>query len=262
MRVPTIQCLFVAPGFLYHVVSIALQVSNGPISNLPFELLHLILEYAIPPRLFLNPSFSFGPNSPWSHAMRQLKSHVLVCKMWWDVGIDLLYRDVTIGQILRLVHSLQFHCLIHEAFLSVFYSCLPETPSRCPRLVLNYDYMTVKAQGATRFRSLFSESIVDLELSLHRMPITHLGLCTKTLDPLPLISKTVTVSFPFHHSHSIASRCSIAYGNCIQTWETMGKQSLDSGPCLISNNWRCTVPSPLRSRSPVAFPFSRSMERA
>ena len=64
-----------------------LQVSNRPISNLPFELLNLILDYTIPPRLFLNPSFSLGPNSALSLTMRQMKSRVLVCKIWWDVHI-------------------------------------------------------------------------------------------------------------------------------------------------------------------------------
>ncbi|KAF9237468.1 hypothetical protein BU15DRAFT_48717, partial [Melanogaster broomeanus] len=81
-----------------------------PISSLPFELLHLILEYAIPPHLFLNPWVGWGPSSAWCLAMRQLRYFMLVSRWWREVGIDLLYCHVVIrriGQLTTLLRSLE-----------------------------------------------------------------------------------------------------------------------------------------------------------
>ena len=177
-------------------VPIVLQASNVPISKLPFELLHIILDHAIPPRLFLNPSFSFGPNSAWSHAIRQLKSHVLVCKMWWEVGIDILYQDVTIRRVdqipalLRsfelntrlghLVHSFQVHCYVPPSFMRMVCHGLSKIPNFCPnitRLVINHNTESGLFLDPTRFQSLFSGRIADLELLWDRKPINHLALC-------------------------------------------------------------------------------------
>ncbi|KAF9237469.1 hypothetical protein BU15DRAFT_76013 [Melanogaster broomeanus] len=81
-----------------------------PISSLPFELLHLILEYAIPPHLFLDPAVRWGPSSAWCLAMLQLRHFVLVSRWWREVSIDLLYCHVVIrhiGQLTTLLRSLE-----------------------------------------------------------------------------------------------------------------------------------------------------------
>ena len=183
------------------ILIVVIQVSHGPISHLPFELLHLILEFTIPPRLFLDPSFSLSPHSAWSHATRQLKAHVLVCKLWWDVGIDLLYQDITIRRVdqtpalLRalklntrlgpLVRTFQVHCYIPPSFMRMLCDGLSEIPDLCcniVRLVINPKTESSHFLDLDRFSSLFSKSIVDLELTLDRMLITPLALCSDLIS--------------------------------------------------------------------------------
>ena len=223
------------------------QISNGPISNLPFELLRIILDYAIPPRLFLNPSFSFGPNSAWSHAIRQLKSHVLVCKMWWEVGIGLLYQDVTIRRVdqipalLRsfelntrlgpLVRNFQVHCYVPHLFARMLCRGLSEIPSFCPnitRLVINHETEPEHSFDTTKFQRLFSKSILDLELSLDSMPINHLALCSNLLSlTINIKDGTVFTSLIF---------------DCLEDFHCIWHSNLvmergDSNEVIISERW-------------------------
>lgn len=191
------QCRSVVLVFLYHAHPDRHgTVIAGPIPHkFPFELLHLIFEFTIPPRLFLDPSFSFGPHSAWSHATRQLKAHVLVCKMWWDVGIDLLYQDISIRHVdqtpalLRtlklntrlgpLVRTFQVHCHMPPSFMRMLRHGLSEIPDFCPnivRLVINHETESPHFHDFEWFARLCYKPIVDLELTLDRTLIAHLAL--------------------------------------------------------------------------------------
>ncbi|KAF9237471.1 hypothetical protein BU15DRAFT_48642 [Melanogaster broomeanus] len=97
-----------------------------PISSLPVETLHFIMENAVPPSFFLDPSIGRGPFSAWCQKLRQLKYFVLVCRWWRDVGIDLLYRDVVIrriGQIPALLRSLEANPMLGPMVRSLRIDC-------------------------------------------------------------------------------------------------------------------------------------------
>ncbi|KAF9235076.1 hypothetical protein BU15DRAFT_78376 [Melanogaster broomeanus] len=99
-----------------------------PISSLPFELLHLILEYATPPNLFLNPSVGRGPSSAWCLALRQLKYFVLVSRWWREVSSDLLYCHVVIRRIVQLtalLRSLEANPKLGPFVRSLRITCFP-----------------------------------------------------------------------------------------------------------------------------------------
>ena len=196
------------------ILIVVIQVSHGLISHLPFELLHLILEFTIPPRLFLDPSFPLGSHSPWSHATRQLKAHVLVCRMWRDVGMDLLYQDITIRHVdqtpalLRtlklntrlgpLIRTFRVHCYIPPSFMRMLCDGLSEIRNLCPnivRLVINLEIESPYFLDLKWFSDLFYLAIADLELSLDRVEIAPLALCSH-LRSLTIHTTDRTVTIP------------------------------------------------------------------
>ncbi|KIJ63980.1 hypothetical protein HYDPIDRAFT_28873 [Hydnomerulius pinastri MD-312] len=169
------------------------------ISSLPFELLHLILEYATPPNLFLDASICRGPSSAWSQTLRQLKSFVLVCRTWWDVGINLLYCHVIIRRIGQLpallrsleanpklgsiVRTLQIDCFVPHGYHLIFEYALAQIWASFihnTRLILNHqtddrDHELPKVPDAVL------SSTIDLEIGPgHRLPLLFSSLvqCT------------------------------------------------------------------------------------
>ncbi|KAG0696043.1 hypothetical protein DFH29DRAFT_242020 [Suillus ampliporus] len=71
----------------------------------PPAILLEILEYALPPTVFLDPSLACGPFSAWRPAQRVKKSIVLVCKFWREIGTVLLYREIHFGASDKSQHS-------------------------------------------------------------------------------------------------------------------------------------------------------------
>ncbi|KAF9235079.1 hypothetical protein BU15DRAFT_32168, partial [Melanogaster broomeanus] len=141
-----------------------------------------IMENAVPPSFFLDPSIGRGPFSAWCQKLRQLKYFVLVCRWWRDVGIDLLYRDVVIrriGQIPALlrsleanavlgpmVRSLRIDCFVPRGYGAVFEGGLNQICAFCTkntRLVLNNSTEGGLLELPKIDGSILS-SIVDLEI--------------------------------------------------------------------------------------------------
>ncbi|KAF9235077.1 hypothetical protein BU15DRAFT_26793, partial [Melanogaster broomeanus] len=162
-----------------------------PILSLPVETLHFIMENAVPPSVFLDPSISRGPFSAWCQKLRQLKYFVLVCRWWRDVGIDLLYRDVVIrriGQIPALlrsleanpmlgpmVRSLRVDCFVPRGYNLVFEGGLNQIYAFCTQnthLVLNHDTEGNFPDLPIIDGSILS-SIVDLEIG-SGYPLPHM----------------------------------------------------------------------------------------
>ncbi|OBZ65851.1 hypothetical protein A0H81_14091 [Grifola frondosa] len=81
--------------------------------RLPPELLLHVLRLAIPPSHELEVSLIGGSNSGWMQAMRTKKSFPLVCRGWFEVGMEILYEDIVllrIGQIAALADTLETSC--------------------------------------------------------------------------------------------------------------------------------------------------------
>lgn len=92
----------------------------------PPEILLDILEFALPPTVFLDASLACGPLSAWSLAQRTKKSLVLVCKFWRKISTPLLYREIhlrRIGQVAALLNTLQSNGRLGEMIVDINISC-------------------------------------------------------------------------------------------------------------------------------------------
>ncbi|KAH7885899.1 hypothetical protein F5I97DRAFT_1876296 [Phlebopus sp. FC_14] len=74
------------------------------ISMMPYELLREIFVLAIPPEVFLDPFLGRGPNSAWCQATQTKRAIVLVCKFWYDIALDLLYKRGTFRRLGQMGH--------------------------------------------------------------------------------------------------------------------------------------------------------------
>jgi hypothetical protein len=86
-------------------------MASKSVPILPIEITRMIIANALPPSTSLfNPALTLGPNSPWSRVLRFKKAVPLVCKDWFDVGNEHLYREIVIrrpGQITVLLSTIQ-----------------------------------------------------------------------------------------------------------------------------------------------------------
>ncbi|KIJ63969.1 hypothetical protein HYDPIDRAFT_28865 [Hydnomerulius pinastri MD-312] len=186
-------------------------------------MIQTILEYATPPNSFLDASIRPGPYSPWAQALRQLKSFVLVCSMWWDVGIEFLYRDVTIrriGQIPALlrtltanpklglfVRSLRTDCFIFNlrGYDDVFEQGLAQILSYCP-----YNTVLGLSCRAPANYSHFPELPDATWLSLRKLEIGQGHSLPHISASLALCSNLVSLSILFDgHSNDTFDATSV-----------------------------------------------------
>ncbi|KAG1757707.1 hypothetical protein EDB19DRAFT_59003 [Suillus lakei] len=92
----------------------------------PPEILLDILEFALPPPVFLDASLACGPLSAWCLAQRTKKALVLVCKFWREIGTPLLYREIhlrRIGQVAALLSTLEGNARLGEVIMDINVSC-------------------------------------------------------------------------------------------------------------------------------------------
>ncbi|KAH7890226.1 hypothetical protein F5I97DRAFT_1795848, partial [Phlebopus sp. FC_14] len=141
-----------------------------------------ILECATPPNIYLDPAICRGPSSAWCQMLRQLKSFILVCRVWRDVGTNILYRCVVIrrfGQIPALlrtlqgdpklgpmIHELQIRCFVPRGYSTVFEQALAQLWPLCPsttRLSLDHPMDDPHHEFPSVMDSILP-SIVDLEI--------------------------------------------------------------------------------------------------
>ncbi|TFK48039.1 hypothetical protein OE88DRAFT_596831 [Heliocybe sulcata] len=112
----------------------------------------IILGHCFGPPDLLDPSITQGPNSPWSRMVRDQKSVVRVCKSWWAVGVEFLYKHVAlrrVGQIPALLRTLEettdaqlssmissiiVGCAVPDICSDAFTASLDCLLAKCPRL--------------------------------------------------------------------------------------------------------------------------------
>ncbi|KAG2135334.1 hypothetical protein DEU56DRAFT_756713 [Suillus clintonianus] len=100
-------------------------------TNLPVEILRVIMELTMPPPLqslhFLDSTIISRYNRhSRSCSLQTLRKHLLVCKYWYDVGISFLYRRVVIlqsKQLFRLAHVVSNNRSLGEMILSLHLEC-------------------------------------------------------------------------------------------------------------------------------------------
>ena len=112
----------------------------------------MIFNRAVPPHALLDPALFSGERSPWCHSLRFMKSIVLVCRSWYNVGSVFLYQYICIRRFPQLeclcktlqisnsssrhlgalVKSLDIQCYIPESFASQFAENLCAIMKLCP----------------------------------------------------------------------------------------------------------------------------------
>ncbi|TRM66777.1 hypothetical protein BD626DRAFT_627263 [Schizophyllum amplum] len=78
------------------------------IADLPPEILLLIFKRSVAPAFLISPSYSVYEES-WMECMRTKQTLSLVCRLWQQVAIELLYEDIgfrSIGQLAALLETL------------------------------------------------------------------------------------------------------------------------------------------------------------
>ncbi|KZT24380.1 hypothetical protein NEOLEDRAFT_1148743 [Neolentinus lepideus HHB14362 ss-1] len=171
---------------------IAREEADTPLSNrsailkLPPEVLRIILDYCFAgPLDLLEPSITQGPNSLWSRTLRDQKSVVRVCKPWWAVGVEFLYKSIALrrvgqipallrtleeateAQLSSLISSITVGCAVPDICSDAFTASLDCLLAKCPRLT------------AITYAPLFDEnhgnSFIMSTLSPYFRNLTHLA---------------------------------------------------------------------------------------
>ncbi|KAJ6586385.1 hypothetical protein DFH09DRAFT_1143220 [Mycena vulgaris] len=102
------------------------------LARLPNEILLIVFRCALPPSWVLNEETSLPPfpQSVWSVDLRMKLCIIRVCKTWHRIGLELLYKTVTlrrIGQIPAFVSALEAHnglgTLVRNLNISCFVPC-------------------------------------------------------------------------------------------------------------------------------------------
>jgi hypothetical protein len=117
------------------------------------DVLNIIFKLSLPPRYLLDSSLGGGPDSPWCLALRTKHAISSVCRAWRNVGIELLYHEVSFrrihqayifldilkdnpGNLGRFVRRMEVLCYIpSEEGDGPFRNVLGQILERCPRLV-------------------------------------------------------------------------------------------------------------------------------
>ena len=75
------------------------QSASQQRNQVPPEILLIIFQHALPSSTTLEKSVINAPKSTWSEEYEVKCTMVAVCKLWWDVGLGLLYNEVVIRQV-------------------------------------------------------------------------------------------------------------------------------------------------------------------
>ncbi|KAJ7496980.1 hypothetical protein FB451DRAFT_1209482 [Mycena latifolia] len=177
----------------------------------------------IPPSFLLDPSISYGPQSPWCQSVRAKIALTNVCWAWYRVGIDMLYEDVAfrnVGQVCALLRTLKnqtsvdfgrmirhigVHCIIPEGYSVVFRDGLSGVVSRTPRLIsvaLHSPWPSPQPLGSVFKEISWPITHLDCGLSVDYSDfIEHLNHLSSSLISLSLhISDTL----PLHPIYTLA----------------------------------------------------------
>lgn len=128
----------------------------------PPEILLDILEFALPPTIFLDSSLACGPLSAWCLAQRTKKTLVLVCKFWREIGTPLLYQEIhlrRIGQVAALLSTLRGNTRLGEMIMAINVSC-----HVMPRYIVMFDeaLQRILAMSPNATRLSLSMGVRDL----------------------------------------------------------------------------------------------------
>ncbi|KAJ3794890.1 hypothetical protein GGU11DRAFT_841342 [Lentinula aff. detonsa] len=154
--------------------------STDTTQSLPWELLHLIFQYAVAPSFLMIPDRC--RHSAWSLNISTLRRLIIVCHDWYEAGIELLYVDVAvywIEQLSSLLWTLQNRPDLAFKLLSIHIVChvppdhveafdlaLKSFASICPNLTqLSAQFVHVHPSRYSRILPAFSG-----------IPLTHLAI--------------------------------------------------------------------------------------
>ncbi|TFK70586.1 hypothetical protein BDN72DRAFT_896379, partial [Pluteus cervinus] len=151
------------------------------VNDLPFEILSHTLRFAVLPEYMLDHSLSRGPSSGWCRNLRAKKVILMVCKIWNEAALPMLYLDIIVrrfGQFLavskaleenpvrlsQIVRSIAVEGFVDRIFFDLFSERLEVIYQICPGL-----------------STLSCQFILPREEDIIRVPahrsITNLSLC-------------------------------------------------------------------------------------
>ncbi|KAJ6586383.1 hypothetical protein DFH09DRAFT_1143212 [Mycena vulgaris] len=121
-------------------------VSSNSVDRVPDEIWLMVFCYILPPswRLDVETPLAPFPQSIWSMDLRAKLCIIGVCKTWHRIGLELLYRRVTlrrIGQMLprvglgALVRSLEISCFVPHGYFVLHDQETRRVLQLCPRLL-------------------------------------------------------------------------------------------------------------------------------
>ncbi|KAJ7141323.1 hypothetical protein C8R44DRAFT_763181 [Mycena epipterygia] len=165
------------------------------LAQLPHEILLLVLRYALPPRWLLSGIRELIPQSIYSIDLSMKLSILVVCKVWHQVGIELLYESVflrNIGQLPAFVRALEgrdlgplvrnvdLSCMVPRGYSALFQSETRKLFQLCPRLSHFGFVPPFLIPPFPDSLPVMSHSITSLEFSR----VVNFGLILLSLDHL------------------------------------------------------------------------------
>ncbi|KAJ7723669.1 hypothetical protein B0H16DRAFT_1737112 [Mycena metata] len=158
------------------------KTSGGSLPILPSEILHEIFDRTIPSEIMLNANLSCGPDSPWCSSMVTKRALVLVCRSWYNAGIDLLYRTITIRRVPGIqallsalvenpllggfVRSITIACFVPRTYRATIHPDLTRLIRLCPALTSLNHLPPFPPPKPFRFPALPS-TVTSLKFALH-----------------------------------------------------------------------------------------------
>ncbi|KAJ7035210.1 hypothetical protein C8F04DRAFT_541791 [Mycena alexandri] len=185
-------------------VSYGGKMPGGSLPALPSEILHEIFDMTIPSDIMLNASLSCGPDSPWCSSMVTKRALVLVSKSWYEAGIDLLYRTITIRRVPGIqallfalaenpllggfVRNITIACFVPRTYRATIHPDLTQIVQLCPALTSLNHLPPFPPPKPFRFPALPS-TVTSLKFALHEELSTvyaTLQLCCEQLEELSI----------------------------------------------------------------------------
>ncbi|KAG2150145.1 hypothetical protein BD769DRAFT_1410721 [Suillus cothurnatus] len=170
----------------------------------PPEILLDILEFALPPTVFLDASLACGPLSAWCLAQRTKKALVLVCKFWWEIGTSLLYREIHLrrtAQVGALLRTLRGNTRLGEMIMGINVSCFvmsqyPVMFDEALQYILGMSPNATRLSLSTGVRNLLASStrqydlskVVHLDIQVGNEHLSNILLCLPQCKNLTILS--------------------------------------------------------------------------
>ncbi|KAF7362167.1 hypothetical protein MVEN_00562800 [Mycena venus] len=189
----------------------------------PQEILRHIFDFVIPPPFLLDPSISYGPDSPWCQSIRAKMSLINVCWAWYNAAIDALYENIAfrnVCQVSALLRTLQnqtsldfgqmikeigIHCFAPEGYSAVFRNDLNAVVAGAPRLssVVLHTPWTSPLPVPLELKDIPSLAHLDCGPTVNYSDVhEHIGHLSHTLLSLSIHYYDASVASPAEAVHT------------------------------------------------------------